>query len=130
MLCPVTIADDRMTAKLYAYADMLENDGCEVHLPPRDTEQDVDGFDICLENGAAIHMANEIHVFYNAKSKGSHFDLGIAFALDVFMGLKKKIILVESDLVSEKYSLLDVVNGWIKHQDESMMYPDIDKVNM
>jgi len=130
ILCPVTIADDKMTAKLYAYADMLENKGCEVHLPPRDTNQDVDGFDICIENGAAIHMSNEIHIFYNAESKGSHFDMGIAFAMDMLLGLKKKIILVEWNLGDSQYSLASVVEGWIKHQDASKLYPEVDPVNI
>ena len=91
ILCPVTIADESDRMNIEIYVDNLESEGHVVHYPARDTDQDGHPFDICLENGAAIQEADEIHIFYNSKSKGSHFDLGMLFALIMLKGEKKKV---------------------------------------
>jgi len=94
IICPVRIATDDVVARLEAYTHMLEDNGVDVHLPHRDTAQDARGLDICCENAMAIYMADEIHIFYNPKSQGIHFDLGVAFTLDQIAGKKKTIKLI------------------------------------
>jgi len=59
----------------------LEGKGHDVHLPHRDTKQDAAGLNICQQNVAAIAAADEVHLFYSPHSKGTHFDMGAAFAL-------------------------------------------------
>jgi len=73
------------------YVDFLEHHGHQVHLPKRDTKQDACGYDICTENMEAIKYADEVHIFYNSDSQGSHFDMGVAFALH------KKIVVIENE---------------------------------
>ena len=69
----------------------LEQIGYEVHWPPRDTPQnDSVGLEICRNNMKAISRADVVFVVYDENSKGTHFDLGMAFAL------KKKIILIRT----------------------------------
>ena len=68
--------------KLDHHAMQLESDGHSVHLPHRDTEQDADGIDICRQNREAIQKADIVHIFYCPESQGTHFDMGVAFALD------------------------------------------------
>jgi hypothetical protein len=60
----------------------LERRGFDVHWPARDTDQsDGVGFQICLQNAAAIAAADVVHVIWDGQSQGCLFDLGIAFAL-------------------------------------------------
>jgi len=63
---------------------MMEDEGHVVHYPARDTDQNSDGFNRCLENGAAMDEADEIHLFYRQGSEGSKFDLGFCFAVSFF----------------------------------------------
>jgi nucleoside 2-deoxyribosyltransferase len=59
----------------------LEDEGWEVHWPPRDTNQDdAVGLRICRDNYAAILAADVVHVIWNGESQGCLFDLGMAFA--------------------------------------------------
>jgi len=73
---------------LLDYVAQLEEKGHEVHLPMRDTDQKASGRAICRQNVNAIAAADEIHLFYDPKSQGTHFDMGAAFAL----GKKLKVI--------------------------------------
>jgi hypothetical protein len=89
--CSVRNASPAERAALEAYTDWLEEKGHDVHLPHRDTDQEASGLEICMENGAAIAMCDEVHIFYDKTSQGSHFDLGMVFALDQLEGRKKRI---------------------------------------
>lgn len=94
LICPVRgIADEGQSA-IARYVLNLVRAGHMVHWPLRDTDQDdLVGLRICQDNRRAIEDADEIHVWWNGKSQGSIFDLGMAFAL------RKKIVLVNSDSV-------------------------------
>lgn len=85
IICTVTGATQKYLKRLYKYAESLEAEGHEVHLPPRDTVQvdDTGGYQIFCDNKDAIEWADEVHIFeYNETSKGTHFDCGISFALN------------------------------------------------
>jgi nucleoside 2-deoxyribosyltransferase len=71
------------------YVSMLEADGHKVHLPIRDTNQQGTSLQINYQNMNAIKEADEVHIFYNNKSQGIHFDMGVAFCLN------KKIVVRE-----------------------------------
>lgn len=64
------------------WVEMMENHGCPVHWPPRDTNQnDPIGLLICEDHAEEI-LENEITmIWWDEESKGSHFDLGMAFML-------------------------------------------------
>jgi hypothetical protein len=65
------------------YARQLQGEGHEVHNPKYAVDQDdATGFNICLGHLHSMMMANRIDVFWDVNSKGSHFDLGMAFALN------------------------------------------------
>lgn len=83
IICTVRGASEEYEKMLYDYVDTLETDGHTVHLPVRDTEQEDEtgGYIICQDNAAAILYADEVHISYNERSLGTHFDLGVAFAL-------------------------------------------------
>ncbi len=111
IICSVRNATEEYNKKLYAYVAELEAQGHRVHLPPRDTNQidnETGGYRICNDNYMAIDKADEVHVSYNPVSTGTHFDLGVAFALH------KKIVVFESlanEATSGK-SFQNMINYW------------------
>lgn len=90
VICTVRGASDEYKQKLEDYVKKLESEGCKVHLPHRDTDQNASGYDICNQNARAIASSHEVHIFYNPDSQGTHFDMGVAFAYG------RKIVVVEN----------------------------------
>lgn len=99
-------ASDEWRHKLEAYVEALEAQGVSVYLPHRDTNQTMPGLAICRANMAAIAAAEEIHLFYKADSQGSHFDMGVAFALN------KKLVAVDLPEYGEGKSFPRMVREW------------------
>lgn len=92
LICPVNEVTDEEKIASEKYVFALETAGHTVHWPPRNTNQvDPVGLRICKDNRQAIIKADEVHVWWNGKSKGSFFDFGMAFALG------KKIVLANPD---------------------------------
>ena len=106
IICTVRDATPEYRSRLEAYVAKLESDGNNVHLPHRNTNQSGTSWEICDQNADAINAADEVHVFYNSKSQGTHFDLGVAF------GLQKKIVVVESEPLTEGKSFQNLLDTW------------------
>lgn len=82
LICPVRRADPAARPLVESYVSGLEAAGHRVHFPPRDVDQeDPTGEAICAAHFAAMRAADEVHVFWDRTSSGSHFDLGMAYAL-------------------------------------------------
>ena len=80
LICPVRQARDDTLIKMEKYITKLEESGCRVYWPPRDTDQDDPiGLRICKDNCRKIFEADEVHVWWDENSRGSLFDLGISF---------------------------------------------------
>lgn len=81
IICPVRgVPGGIESIRLYV-ADMRAR-GHSVHYPPDSVDQnDPNGLSICVAHLSAMRRADEVHVFWDVESKGSHFDLGMAFAL-------------------------------------------------
>ena len=120
ILSSVRQATLRERAKLEAYANILEDKGYEVYLPHRDTNQQDTEFDICFQNGAEIQRADEVHVFYNPKSTGSHFDLGVLFAFDALSGNRTRIRLITGDEHASKQdkNFVNMIRSWQEYQEQ------------
>ena len=80
LVCSVRGASQDVLDAQMAYVSALERDGFRVHYPPRDTNQEAAGINICTQNCAAISDSDEVHVWYSPDSQGTHFDMGVAFA--------------------------------------------------
>ena len=106
VICTVRGASDEYRTKLETYVSQLEKSGVKVHLPHRDTNQDARGYDICKQNAMAIKNADEVHIFYNKESQGTHFDMGVSFALG------KKIIVVENESYGAGKSYPKMLHEW------------------
>lgn len=105
MICPVR---GHSSDETEAWCKKLEADGHQVHWPPRDTEQNDlhGGINICLANRAAIEQADMVAVVWDPSSSGSHFDLGMAFAL------RKPILLLDVPPPTEGKSFVNVLYEW------------------
>lgn len=106
IICSVRNTTDEYKAILEKYTQALEKEGHIVHLPHRDTNQLATGFEICSQNKEAIKNADEVHIFYSSQSTGTHFDMGVAFAMS------KKIVIVETELFDEKKSFARMIWEW------------------
>jgi hypothetical protein len=83
MICPVRNCDPALRRLTDEYVSRLETDGYHVYYPPRDADQSDDGVGLAVNesNRKAMLLADEVHVFWDPQSYGSHFDLGMAFVL-------------------------------------------------
>jgi nucleoside 2-deoxyribosyltransferase len=106
IICTVRNATEEYKKTLEHYVTVLELSGHSVHLPHRDTDQTARGIDICRQNMNAIKGADEIHIFYNKESQGTHFDMGVSFALG------KKIVIVENETLTEGKSYQRMLTEW------------------
>lgn len=91
------------------YVKFLEQLGNVVHLPHRDTNQTKTVYNICRQNAEAIQDADAVHVFYNTKSKGTHFDMGVAFALE------KPLVLVDYEDYEAGTPFVQMAFEWERH---------------
>ena len=106
IICSVRGTDSGYKEYLEKYAEDLETQGVEVHLPHRDTDQDASGYDICLQNAKAIREADEVHIFYKSTSQGTHFDMGVSFAMG------KKLVVVENEVYGIGKSFPRMLDEW------------------
>lgn len=106
VICTVRGAGEKYRKKLEKYVAGLEDGGAKVHLPHRDTNQDESGLNICRQNCQAIKDADEIHIFYNHESQGTHFDMGSAFAYG------KKLVVVENIEYGDGKSFPRMLDEW------------------
>ena len=92
IICPVRDVTQSERDEIRKYVLDLERQGVSVHWPERDTNQDDKiGNNICKQNKDAILSADRIYVYYNPKSAGTLFDLGIAWAVGKPMTLINKV---------------------------------------
>lgn len=100
IICPVRELTPEEDYFLRNYISGLKKEGCKVHYPPDDTNQnDPIGLNICTENRAAIKYADKVQIYYASKSKGTPFDLGMTFMA------RKPLYIINADLL--KYGIKD-----------------------
>ena len=112
LICPVRDASDEQKEKMKAYIAKLKGAGRRVYYPADDTVQKGDntGLRICRDNARAIWKSREVHIFFDPKSEGSRFDLGVAFAFD------KTLYIVNPDdfELTEEKSFANMITAWSK----------------
>jgi len=81
LMCPVRKVLPEEKIKIDKYVEKLEKVEYKVHYPPRDVDQTQSGMEILSAHRQAILDCDEIHIWWDNNSKGSHFDLGMAFML-------------------------------------------------
>jgi len=106
IICPIRNASSEFIDKVYKYVDSLEKNGHKVYFPHRDTDQNGKGIDICEQNRNGIEKSDEVHIFYDSKSQGVHFDMGMAFMLG------KPIKIVENEKYGKGKSYPRMLKEW------------------
>jgi len=106
IICSVRNATEEYRTKLESYVSGLEKRNIKVHLPHRDTNQNARVIEICEENAKAIRNADEVHIFYSSSSQGTHFDMGVAFALN------KPLVVVENEIYHEGKNYPGMIDEW------------------
>jgi|WetSurMetagenome_2_1015567.scaffolds.fasta_scaffold1204117_1 hypothetical protein len=112
LICPVREASDEQKKRIKAYIAKLKGEGKKVYYPADDTVQTGDdtGLRICQDNCRAIRKSREVHIFYDPKSEGSRFDLGIAFAFDKTL----RIVNPDDFELTEGKSFANMITVWSK----------------
>lgn len=91
VICPVRGVSDQQQDEIDSQCKAWEEDGYEVHNPKYAVDQnDETGYNICKGHLESMREADYIAVWWDVNSKGSHFDLGMAFALG------KKVVLMKT----------------------------------
>jgi len=73
------------------YRDSLEVEGHEVKIPAFDFHPELNELGICAYNRDIILWADEVHVFWDQRSMGTIFDLGMTF----MAGKRFKVVYLE-----------------------------------
>ena len=91
LICPVRDIPPEEEALIGEYVEGLRAMGVNVYWPLTDTAQEGDpvGLRILGDNLAAMTKSDEVYVWFSPTSKGSLFDLGMAFALGKRVRLAK-----------------------------------------
>lgn len=104
LICPVRGVGKKDTEDI---VQCLEDDGWNVHWPPRDTDQQDDvGLRICNDNRTAIKDADVIFIVWDGKSQGCLFDAGMAFAFN------KEIVCLDLPPATSEKSFQNMFSKW------------------
>ena|SRR3989344_2916588 len=97
LIHPVENLTEEERRFLDSYVESIERRGYKVHYPIRDVDQNDSsgGVRIMKEHRVAMGTTREVHVYWNPKSRGSVFDLGMGFYAE------KPIVLVNPDEIRE-----------------------------
>lgn len=113
ILCPVRNVDEKQQAAINAHAATLEAAGHDVHNPRYAVDQSCPtGYAIVTGHLEAIRGADEVHIFWDAQSFGSHTDLGSAMALN-----KRLRLIREFSVDGPSKSYLKVIKEIIRRQE-------------
>ena len=89
LICPVRGVTKEQQQEIDEYVAQLEKEGHTVHNPKYAVDQDDEtGFNICEGHYQSMIVADRVDIFWDVNSKGSHFDLGMAFAI----GMPVKVV--------------------------------------
>lgn len=67
--------------KILKLAEELRREGHEVRVPAFDDHPEFDELQVCKYNRESIEWADEVHLFWDNRSPGAVFDMGMVFAL-------------------------------------------------
>ena len=84
LISPVRNVSPEQTLEIESFKKDKVDAGFDLHVPQKDTFQKdkFGGYSICFQNANAIAESTELYLYYDQTSKGSMFDLGIAYYLN------------------------------------------------
>jgi len=126
LICPVRNVTKEQQLQLDEYVKNLESNKYNVHYPPRDVKQDQEGYSILAAHRHAMRYCDEVHIWWDKDSKGSHFDLGMAFMLRLFMPITLKFV-VANDIQKTEHKSFENVMLQLADLDKENSSPDEDE---
>ena len=107
LICPVRNATQEQRQWIENYVREMYSQGYTIHAPHLHTRQTdlFGGYAICVQNAQAVASSEEIDIYYDQKSTGSVFDLGVAYALHKPLKLLNKDDMIDSIVESWPYTL-------------------------
>ena len=115
LICPVRNASIEQKQEMEDYVNNKKNEGYIIHAPHLDTVQKdiLGGYSICLQNANAVATSSRIDIYYDQKSTGSVFDLGVAYYLNKPLHIinENKIVFKEDDFID------NLIKNWPYKQD-------------
>jgi len=134
LICPVRNVTEEQQKEIDDYCAQLEKEGHIVHNPKYAVDQDdPTGMGICEGHFKSMEKANRVDVFWDVNSKGSHFDFGMAFALNKPMKLVKtyqpdnegksyvKVMLEMQKYTEEMQKRIDTLNSKLEKPREEKL---------
>lgn len=112
IICPVRHIEQHEREYIDKYVQDLRDNNCYVHYPV-EKEQDQDSSDIIKMHRDAMLSCDEVHVYWNKESTGSHFDFGMAYALN--KPIKYFNDITKTELKSFQNALIDQKYYYEKH---------------
>jgi hypothetical protein len=103
LLCPVRNMTVDQKDVLENYIKTQESLGHKIHSFKNVDQSDDTGFNIVMGHFEGMKSSDEIHVFWDVCSKGSHFDLGMALVFSELENKKIKLIKCFSDEEGKSY---------------------------
>ena len=99
---PVRNSNPTQIKKIQEWVDMMECLEYSCYWSYRDTDQSMDGLSICKANRAAMLESENVAIYYDTNSVGSHFDMGMLLMMTEIrpVGL---VIINEYELVRTPY---------------------------
>lgn len=94
---------DEQKEDLDEYIYNLEGQGHNVHSYKKVDQNDDTGYGIVVGHLEGMRNAEEIHVFWDVGSKGSHFDLGMALVFSELTDKKIRLVRCYKDDEGKSY---------------------------
>lgn len=114
IICPVRLQTTEEEKIIERYVENLENKGHEVFYPKRDLNQkDETGYNIIKIEKQKMIECDRVDVMWQVNSKGSHFDLGMAFYANKEI---KFVHLFQEDNLGKSY--YKAINEYINNKEE------------
>jgi len=79
LICPVNEVTDVEKERLDKYVSAVRAQGHRVHYPHEVNQIDPLGTRILTEHRAAMHQVTDVHDWWSRHTRGSYFDMGMAF---------------------------------------------------
>ena len=110
ILCPVRNVEEDQKKEIEDYIDTLKASLVSVHSYQDVNQNDKTGYGIIMGHLEGMKNCDEVHVFWDVSSSGSHCDLGMA------LGLNKKIVLVKCFKDNDGKSYWKAMSEYVKEK--------------
>ena len=111
ILCPVRGVSAEQKQEIEDYIEKLKAEGNRIHSFQDVNQDDPTGYGIVVGHLKGMEECDEVHIFWDVSSSGSHCDLGMALAL------RKRIVLVKCFKDNDGKSYWKAVQEYVRRKE-------------